>query len=112
MKPSQITKFFPAMIAIVLSCLISACGGSANSSPDASYMNVALGAESPAEITGTSSAIIAANMVTKVELVNSNASNEAQTNVPITFGQVFRPGEIPKAEGVFLSLEDGTGVPF
>ena len=51
-------------------------------------------------------------MVTKVELVNSSAANEAQTNIPITFGQVFRPGEIAKAEGVFLSLEDGTGIPF
>ena len=80
------------MIAIVMSCVISACGGSADSSPDVSYMNTSLGAQNLAETTGASSSTTVSNVITKVEIVNSSTATEAQSNIPIRFGQVFRPG--------------------
>jgi hypothetical protein len=47
--------------------------------------------------------------VTDVKLVSTSLS--AQSNVAVTFGQVFKPGDLPTGAGVAGKLEDGTVVP-
>ncbi len=47
--------------------------------------------------------------VTGVSVVNQ--SGAAQTQVPITFGEVFRTGDIPAGASLTASLADGTRVP-
>lgn len=102
------------VITILASCIISACGGSANSRQTSSYTGSNSTASTavavdPATPTGT---VSTASAVTKVEIVNTSTSTENQSNIPITFGQVFRPGDVPASSGISLALEDGTPVPF
>jgi len=143
------------MIAILVSCLISACGGggtAGSQSQAPSYTSSQSGgtgttAADPGSTgsasndsgtgTGTGTGIgtstdtgtvnpgktdtppdTASNPTqttsafTKVEIVNTSATAETQSNVPVTFGQVFRPGEISASNGISLTLADGTSVPF
>ncbi len=41
----------------------------------------------------------------------TNRSGNAQTDVPVTFGQVFKAGDVPAGSGLLASLPDGTPVP-
>ncbi len=41
----------------------------------------------------------------------TNRSGNVQTNAPVTFGQVFRAGDVPAGMSLAASLSDGTSIP-
>ena len=44
-------------------------------------------------------------------IVIQSTAREAQSNVPLTFGQVFAPGDLPRGAGLAGKLADGTLLP-
>jgi hypothetical protein len=137
MKKTSYRRGAPLMTTALLACLMSACGGGSTSSPtagqaaDSSANNgagivntgSAPGAQPGAgSATSTSSggtvtdggapapvAVAAGSTITSVR-IDSTASS-AQSNVPITFGQVFVAGALQPAEGISGVLSNGTVVP-
>jgi hypothetical protein len=51
---------------------------------------------------------VVASDITTVTLISKSAS--AQTNVPVTFGQVFRPGDVPAGSSVTATTNSGGSV--
>jgi hypothetical protein len=102
------------VLTILASCLIGACGGSGNSpqtSSNAGSSSTAGNAVTVSPVTAPSS-VNTAGAVTQVEIVNTSTSTENQSSVPVTFGQVFRPGDVPVYGGIAPVLADGTPIPF
>lgn len=152
MKSPRTPKKVPILITVLLGCVLSACGGSADSSlgAEASVQGAASGAQAPsaqqllaeagtqesAEAllaygrkvrtpktpldtvpdtttgTTTNSNTTTSPVVTKVEIQNTSTSTTAQTNIPVTFGQVFHPGDIPSGNAVSVTRSDGTQVAY
>lgn len=48
--------------------------------------------------------------ITSVQIENTNPK-AAQTNVPVTFGQIFAPGHLAKGKGLVGRLDDGSSLP-
>jgi hypothetical protein len=99
------------VLTILASCVISACGGSATSSQTSSAQGSQSTAANSVTVDSATTAI-AASAITKVEVVNTSTSTDTQRTVPITFGQVFRQGDVPASSGISVTLDDGTPVPF
>jgi hypothetical protein len=57
----------------------------------------------------TSTPIPAGSVITSPKVVSSASS--AQSQVPVTFGEVFRPGDVPSGATLIAKLSDGTTVP-
>lgn len=103
-----------AMALTILLSSIGACGGSASPSLQASsHKNPGSGnaGEAATNTDSETPSTQSGSTVTQVEIVNTSTDGEAQSSVPVTFGQVFRPGEISSFMGVALTLEDGTQLP-
>lgn len=81
-------------IFLSLACFLTACGGNPDPSLDA----------------GTSSAqsSLPSALVT---FTISGTGATVQTDVPLTFGEAFAPGEVPSSSGIQAMLDDGTKVP-
>ncbi|MFZ6645813.1 hypothetical protein ACO0LO_08860 [Undibacterium sp. TJN25] len=51
-------------------------------------------------------------IITNVKIQNTTAiGTKTQTNVPVTFGQIFAPGDLPNANTLYGKLSDGSTVP-
>lgn len=59
---------------------------------------------------GTAAIAAPGSVITDVRFENTNAQS-TQTNVPVTFGQVFEAGALRPADGLVGQLDDGTKVP-
>lgn len=59
---------------------------------------------------GTSSTSVATGTITTVRLENTSATTN-QTNVPVTFGQIFAPGDLASDVALVGRLENGSSVP-
>lgn len=56
-------------------------------------------------------AVVAGDVITDVTLQSTVATGAAQTNVPVTFGQVFAPGNLLATKTVVGRLPDGSTMP-
>lgn len=65
---------------------------------------------SATSVTAASTTLAGAPIITDVRFENTN-TQLAQTNVPVTFGQVFAVGAFKTTDGLAGQLEDGTTVP-
>ncbi len=116
MKSSKKPTYLHIVLAILTCCILAACGGGDGNPPsvgtapaDTGTGNANDGGDSsPSDSTST----ITATAVTKVEVVNTDPIAETQSDVPITFGQVFRPGDVSSSDGVSLTDQNGAVVPF
>ncbi len=124
------------LLGALISCMISACGGGSSASPAvelAASSTYVRSTSTTAPITSDQDLNIASTYVrstststvvsppvtvqstaiagalTDVRIENTGASD--QTNVPVTFGQVFAQGDIPQLNSVTGKLSDGTTVP-
>jgi hypothetical protein len=86
---------------VFLCCLLSACGGNGSLSKVSPPTDLA-----PPKLAPPQSTI--PNVITTLKVQNLSA---AQTNVPITFGQVFAKGDVPTSSGVAGKLDSGTDIP-
>jgi hypothetical protein len=101
------------------SFVLVAFGASAATKPPVSlpaYSPVLLPASSPVAATSAaivsqpeSSPILTQMAITDVKLQSTD--NTDQTNVPVTFGQVFAAGDVPQSTTITGKLSDGTVVP-
>jgi hypothetical protein len=86
-----------AVLLVLAVALIGACGGGG-------------GSTAPVDTDSTTSAVTTA--VTTVKIVTPAAAPATQANVPITFGQTFRPGDVPASNTMVLTLANGTVLPY
>ncbi|MEO8839213.1 MAG: hypothetical protein ABI351_10930, partial [Herbaspirillum sp.] len=99
------------MFTFLIACIIGACGGSGEVPQLASAENVAVTSE-PSQLVTSRSLPASGAVVTRVQVLDIDGHAGSQSQVPVTFGQVFRPGDIPANGGVTLALADGTAIPF
>lgn len=59
----------------------------------------------------TSAPLAAADVITDVKFESTQAAGASQMNVPVTFGQVFKRGDVLPTNSVIGKLADGTTVP-
>lgn len=113
---------------VVTSAALAACGaggdaaqGSASATQTAGTLSSSIltgpmtttvsGTTSTAPNTGSSSTTApVSGAITDIRFENTNAT-VAQTNVPVTFGQVFAPGNLLATDKLTGRLDDGTTVP-
>ena len=99
------------------SLLLSACGGSssASSSTSADSANAAVSTTAPSTTTGGSQTSPGSTTTTSSQIITDikfqNTGSTDQTNTPVTFGQVFAPGDVPSSSILTGKLSDGTVVP-
>ncbi len=99
------------MITFMAACIIGACSGSGELPRLAAAEGVTVMSESSRVATPRSSRA-SVDVVTKVEVVSIDDQMANQSQVPVTFGQVFLPGDISANSSVALSLGDGSTLPF
>lgn len=95
------------LLGTLISGMLSACGGG-SSAVSATELAVASSPESRAS-TATVAYSPIAGALTDIRIENSGSAD--QSNVPVTFGQVFAQGDIPASYSVAGKLSDGTTVP-
>jgi hypothetical protein len=134
MKKTSHRRAAPLMTTALVACLMSACGGGSTSSPasgqiaDSSAGNVVGTGSAAGTQPGAGSAASPSNggvmndggtpppaplpvgsTITSVRI--DSTATASQSNVPITFGQVFAAGALQPAEGISGMLSNGTVVP-
>lgn len=86
---------------VLLCCLLGACGGNGSLPKISPPTDLA-----PPKLAPPQSTI--PNVITTLKVQNLG---ETQTNVPITFGQVFAKGDVPASNGVTGKLDSGADIP-
>ncbi len=119
MQPINQATWISRTIAALAACILVACGGGSASSassngPDASSGNQDQASSSPTDNPGSSSSTPTATVsaVTKVQVLSTAGAPASQSQVPLTFGQAFRPGDVGKTDGLLVTLADGSSVPY
>lgn len=65
----------------------------------------------PSTQPATATPIAAADLITDIRFDSTAAAGAAQSNIPVTFGQVFAPGHVLVTNSLVGKLPDGTTVP-
>lgn len=121
---SLMQKTMPSLIALVCSTSLLACGGGASTGANGAAVN-AVEPPAPALAAATFTSVTnppvvttpikapvppikAPDLVTNVSLESTSAA--AQTNVPVTFGQVFVKGDVTPNTQLIGVLADGTTI--
>lgn len=108
---------------LLASAALTACGGSGSTvekqanalSSGASHVNSLAATSYVPQSRGTTTSNPSNNTSSAAVYITDirfeNTSNLAQTNVPVTFGQVFAPGHLPSGASLVGNFEDGSTIP-
>ncbi len=120
------------ILATLSSAFLAACGGGQSTSaqpqigaadsptllsgvstftPVISTGSTAVAPALPASLQPSPVIVPATDVITDVTLASTQAAGASQTNVPVTFGQVFAPGDLLSSKSLVGRLPDGTALP-
>lgn len=122
MKLTLHTLKFRAACSVLFGAALAACGGGGTAEPTNPVLMSGVGADLPSTSLSTATAYVPQSRGTTTQSPSStvaaitdvrieSTASLVQTNVPVTFGQVFTPGHLGVSDGLAGRLDNGTMIP-